>query len=89
MDLGFIIGPRLNAAGRLDDMSIGIQCLLCDNPAQALEYAQELDALNRERRAIEAGMQKRIPRIVGAAGQELGQLPRACVCIIRSGTKAL
>lgn len=57
-DLGFIIGPRLNAAGRLDDMSIGIQCLLTDNPAKALEYAQELDALNRERRVIEGGMQK-------------------------------
>lgn len=57
-DLGFIIGPRLNAAGRLDDMTIGIQCLLTDNPAKALAYAQELDALNRERRVIEGSMQK-------------------------------
>jgi single-stranded-DNA-specific exonuclease len=56
-DLGFVVGPRLNAAGRLDDMSLGIQCLLSDDSAQALALAQELDALNRERRAIEASMQ--------------------------------
>ncbi|MEY4589782.1 MAG: single-stranded-DNA-specific exonuclease RecJ [Pseudomonadota bacterium] len=76
-DLGFIIGPRLNAAGRLDDMSIGIQCLLTDNPAQALEYAQELDALNRERRAIETGMQKESQVLLDALEAELkGQLPQ-------------
>lgn len=56
-DLGFIVGPRLNAAGRLDDMSLGIRCLLAEDPAQALVLAQELDALNRERRSIEASMQ--------------------------------
>ena len=55
-DLGFVAGPRLNAAGRLDDMALGIECLLCDNPAQALQLAQQLDTLNRERRAIEADM---------------------------------
>ena len=57
-DLGFILGPRLNAAGRLDDMTIGIQCLLTDNVAQALIYAQELDDLNADRKQIEAGMQQ-------------------------------
>lgn len=57
-DLGFILGPRLNAAGRLDDMSIGIQCLLTDDRAQALIYAQELDDLNADRKQIEAGMQQ-------------------------------
>lgn len=57
-DLGFIIGPRLNAAGRLDDMSLGIQCLLCDSPALAREMALSLDELNRDRKAIESGMQK-------------------------------
>lgn len=57
-DLGFILGPRLNAAGRLDDMSIGIQCLLTDDRGQALIYAQELDDLNADRKQIEAGMQK-------------------------------
>jgi single-stranded-DNA-specific exonuclease len=56
-DLGFTIGPRLNAAGRLDDMSIGIRCLLADNDTEALELATRLDALNAERREIEARMQ--------------------------------
>jgi single-stranded-DNA-specific exonuclease len=55
-DLGFVAGPRLNAAGRLDDMALGIECLLTDNPDQALKLAQQLDTLNRERRAIEADM---------------------------------
>ncbi|MCL5669049.1 MAG: single-stranded-DNA-specific exonuclease RecJ [Gammaproteobacteria bacterium] len=56
-DLGFAIAPRLNAAGRLEDMSLGIECLLSDNPDAALAMAQRLDELNRERRSIEAGMQ--------------------------------
>lgn len=55
-DLGFVAGPRLNAAGRLDDMALGIECLLTDNADQALKLAQQLDTLNRERRAIEADM---------------------------------
>lgn len=57
-DFGFIIGPRLNAAGRLDDMSIGIQCLLTQDTALAHELAVELDGLNRDRRAIESSMQQ-------------------------------
>ncbi|MDC7715154.1 single-stranded-DNA-specific exonuclease RecJ [Vogesella sp. LYT5W] len=56
-DLGFTVGPRLNAAGRLDDMSLGIACLLAGDEVQALTLAQELDRLNRERRSIEHGMQ--------------------------------
>ena len=56
-DLGFAIGPRLNAAGRLDDMSIGIRCLLSDSDADALALATRLDQLNTERRGIEAKMQ--------------------------------
>jgi single-stranded-DNA-specific exonuclease len=55
-DLGFIMGPRLNAAGRLADMSVGIECLITDDEARAANIAQELDRLNRERRRIEAGM---------------------------------
>ena len=55
-DLGFVLGPRLNAAGRLADMSLGIECLLTDDEARAANLARELDRLNRERRAIEAGM---------------------------------
>ncbi len=84
LDLGFILGPRLNAAGRLDDMSIGIQCLLTDSTAQAMEYAQELDALNRERRAIEAGMQKESEILLASLDQELkGQLPQG-LCLYHS-----
>lgn len=58
MDLGFFIGPRLNAAGRLDDMSLGIECLLCDDPRHAGELASRLDGLNRERREIEETMKR-------------------------------
>ena len=57
-DLGFVCGPRLNAAGRLDDMSIGIECLLTDSAATAYEYAAELDTMNRTRRELEAGMKE-------------------------------
>ena len=57
-DLGFAVGPRLNAAGRLADMSLGIECLITDDPARALNIAQQLDAINRERRVIEAGMRE-------------------------------
>ncbi|MDP3030878.1 MAG: single-stranded-DNA-specific exonuclease RecJ [Rhodocyclaceae bacterium] len=56
-DLGFAIGPRLNAAGRLADMSLGIECLVTDDLGRALNIAQELDAINHQRRAIEADMQ--------------------------------
>ena len=55
-DLGFVVGPRLNAAGRLADMGLGIECLLTDDEARAANCAQALDRLNRERRKIEAGM---------------------------------
>lgn len=57
-DLGFLLGPRLNAAGRLADMRLGVECLLTDDPARALTIAQQLDAFNRERREIEADMQE-------------------------------
>jgi single-stranded-DNA-specific exonuclease len=56
-DLGFAVAPRLNAAGRLEDMTIGIQCLLADDAATATPLAQRLDGINRERRQIEARMQ--------------------------------
>ena len=57
-DFGFALGPRINAAGRLADMTIGIECLLTDDPARALALAQALDAINRERRSIEGGMRE-------------------------------
>ncbi|MGL4428476.1 MAG: single-stranded-DNA-specific exonuclease RecJ [Silvania sp.] len=56
-DLGFALGPRLNAAGRLDDMSVGVALLLCDNIGEARVLASELDALNQTRKEIEQGMQ--------------------------------
>ena len=57
-DLGFVAGPRLNAAGRLADMSLGIACLMSDDPASADRFAAELDGLNRERRDVESTMQE-------------------------------
>jgi single-stranded-DNA-specific exonuclease len=57
-DLGFVAGPRLNAAGRLAEMSLGIRCLLADTTGEAMALAGELDRLNRERRDVEASMQE-------------------------------
>ena len=57
-DLGFILGPRLNAAGRLDDMSLGIECLLTDDANAARAMAVQLDEMNQDRKAIEQGMQR-------------------------------
>ena len=57
-DLGFILGPRLNAAGRLDDMSLGIECLLTTDFAAAREMAAQLDGMNQDRKSIEQGMQR-------------------------------
>jgi len=57
-DFGFALGPRINAAGRLADMTLGIECLLTDEPARADELAQMLDGINRERRHIETGMRE-------------------------------
>jgi len=57
-DFGFTVGPRLNAAGRLEDMSLGIECLLTDDPVHALKLAKELDSLNKQRREIETDMRQ-------------------------------
>ena len=64
-DLGFIVGPRLNAAGRIEDMSIGIECLLADEPELAMRYATTLERLNSERRHIETKMRD-IEKLEGA-----------------------
>ncbi len=55
-DLGFAVGPRLNAAGRLEDMGVGIECLLADDVAQARRYGEQLSAINQERRELQAAM---------------------------------
>ena len=65
-DLGFAVGPRLNAAGRIDDMSVGIQCLIEDKALAATHLARQLDALNRERRDIEDGMRQEALSMVDA-----------------------
>ncbi|MCB1724130.1 MAG: single-stranded-DNA-specific exonuclease RecJ [Gammaproteobacteria bacterium] len=65
-DIGFTVGPRLNAAGRIDDMSLGIACLLADDPDEARALATELDRLNRERRAIEDEMKQQAEAMLAA-----------------------
>ena len=57
-DFGFALGPRINAAGRLSDMTLGIECLLTDDPTRAAELAALLDKINRERREVETGMRE-------------------------------
>lgn len=74
-DFGFAIGPRLNAAGRLDDMSIGIECLLTDDDARAQALAAQLDAFNRDRRSIEQGMQDEAARMMAQWNLPAGELP--------------
>jgi single-stranded-DNA-specific exonuclease len=82
--LGYHIGPRLNAAGRLDDMSVGVRCLVTDDEAEARELAARLDTLNRERRGLEARMKEEAVELVAAAIEELedGVLP-SVVCLER------
>lgn len=74
-DFGFGVGPRLNAAGRLDDMSLGIECLLSTEPSVAEKYAVELDALNRERREIEQDMKEQAMQYVGELQLDEQSLP--------------
>jgi single-stranded-DNA-specific exonuclease len=81
-DLAFGVAPRLNAAGRLDDMSIGIQCLLTDDPATAARLAARLDELNQERRSIEAKMQQEaLAAVRGLADPAPGAVHRSGVCL--------
>lgn len=85
-DLGFAVAPRLNAAGRLDDMSLGIRCLLEDDAASVAAIAAQLDALNRERRGIEAQMQAQAMAAVrGLAGRLDASARHAGVCLFDPG----
>ena len=74
-DLGFVVGPRLNAAGRLDDMSVGIGCLLADSRDEALRLARELDTFNRERRTIEKDMKAQAQDLLASMSLDLEGLP--------------
>ena len=80
-DLGFILGPRLNAAGRLADMSLGIECLITDDEARAANCAQQLDRLNRERRKIEGEMLDEASAALG----NLQEPPGSALTMFQSG----
>ena len=85
-DLAFGVAPRLNAAGRIDDMSIGIRCLLTDDPEEAQQLAARLDELNQERRSIEAKMQADAQAAVRVlATPRPGTLERSGVVLFEEG----
>jgi single-stranded-DNA-specific exonuclease len=79
-DFGFALGPRINAAGRLADMTLGIECLLTDDPARADELARTLDGINRERREIEGEMREQAFDIVESLFDE-GEEPPPAICV--------
>jgi len=79
-DFGFALGPRINAAGRLSDMTLGIECLLTDDAARGDELARTLDGINRERREIEGGMREQAMEIAESLFDE-GDEPPAAICV--------
>ncbi len=79
-DFGFALGPRINAAGRLSDMTLGIECLLTDDTARADELANTLDGINRERREIEGGMREQAFAIAESLFDE-GDEPPPAICV--------
>ena len=79
-DFGFALGPRINAAGRLSDMTLGIECLTTDDPARADELAKTLDGINRERRVIEGDMREQAMNIVEGLFDE-GDEPPPAICV--------
>ena len=79
-DFGFALGPRINAAGRLSDMTLGIECLLTDDPARADELAKALDGINRERRVIEGDMREQAMLIAESLFEE-GDEPPPAICV--------
>lgn len=79
-DFGFALGPRINAAGRLSDMTLGIECLLTDDPARADELAKMLDGINRERRVIEGDMREQAMQIAESLFDE-GDEPPPAICV--------
>ncbi len=79
-DFGFALGPRINAAGRLSDMTLGIECLLSDDPARAEELARTLDGINRERREIEGEMREQAFDIAESLFDE-GDEPPPAICV--------
>ena len=84
-DLGFAVGPRINAAGRLDDMSIGINCLLTPDPVEAASLAQRLQALNQDRRVIERGMQDEAMQILAKLSLDDADEPPVAMTLYQGG----
>ena len=84
-DLGFAVGPRINAAGRLEDMSIGIECLLCEDVATARAQASRLDQLNQERRVIEQDMQAEAIQILAKLSLNEPAAPPIAMTLYQSG----
>ena len=82
-DLGFAVGPRLNAAGRLDDMSLGIEALLEDDPARALQLSERLDELNKARRSIESDMQDQALAVLNEQFDNLQSTDKFGLCLYR------
>jgi single-stranded-DNA-specific exonuclease len=80
-DIGFGLAPRLNAAGRLEDMALGIECLLCDDPARARDLAAVLDRINGERRQLQQQMVDEGERLLAALPMPSGELP-AALCLL-------
>lgn len=82
-DLGFALGPRINAAGRLEDMALGVECLLCDDDDTALQLARQLDAINRERRDLQEHMLQQAEAMAASciAAIEVGGSGEAVLCV--------
>lgn len=87
-DFGFALGPRINAAGRLADMTIGIECLLTDDTLLADTLARQLDAINRERRDIETGMREHAMLLAESLFEEAPSRHRPSACLTRISTRA-
>lgn len=81
-DLGFAIGPRLNAAGRLDDMSLGVRCLITDSVQEATTIAEDLNSLNEDRKLIETGMQAEAVKILD--NMDAGVALASGICLFKS-----
>ena len=88
-DFGFAVGPRLNAAGRLDEMALGVETLLCEDIMYARRMAAELDSLNQERRELEVGMQQEALKSLEYLKLNEEQLPWGIALFKRIGTKGL
>jgi single-stranded-DNA-specific exonuclease len=81
LDLGYVLGPRINAAGRLDDMRVGIACLLTDEPERAAALAAQLDQMNSERRALQADMLDHAQALLASHATDPDATARVGVCV--------